>query len=101
MLLSTVKRYMRDPVEIYLGLLKIQVKFWINKARDFNATSLSPYDFSTLYTTLPHNLIKDKLIGLIERTFNRVASPYLACNNIIFLLQKSLKTIMHGLVKRL
>ena len=27
------------------------------KPRDFNATSLSTYDFSTLYTTLPHNLI--------------------------------------------
>ena len=39
------------------------------KARDFNATSLSTYDFSTLYTTLPHNLIKNKLIDLIERTF--------------------------------
>ena len=39
------------------------------KARDFNATSLSTYDFSTLYTTLHHNLIKDKLIDLIERTF--------------------------------
>ena len=39
------------------------------KARDFNATGLSTYDFSTLYTTLPHNLIKDKLIDLIERTF--------------------------------
>ena len=25
------------------------------KARDFNATSLSTYDFSTLYTTLPYN----------------------------------------------
>ena len=36
------------------------------KARDFNATSLSTYDFSTLYTTLPHNLIKDKLIGLLK-----------------------------------
>ena len=35
------------------------------KARDFNATSLSTHDFSTLYTTLPHNLIKDKLIDLI------------------------------------
>ena len=27
------------------------------KARDFNATGLSTYVFSTLYTTLPHNLI--------------------------------------------
>ena len=27
MLSSTVKRYMRDPVKVYFGLLKIQVKF--------------------------------------------------------------------------
>ena len=29
----------------------------VNKleARDLNVTSLSTYDFSTLYTTLPHN----------------------------------------------
>ena len=37
------------------------------KARDFNATNQSSYDFSTLYTTLQINLIKDKLIDLIER----------------------------------
>ena len=36
-------------------------------------TGLSTYDFSTLYTTLPHNLIKDKLIDLIERTFREKA----------------------------
>ena len=29
------------------------------------------YDFSMLYTTLPHNLIKKKLNGLIEWTFHR------------------------------
>ena len=53
-------------------------------------TSLSTYDFSTLYTTLPHNLIEDKLIDLIERTFQRKGSPYLACNDrIAFLLQKN------------
>ena len=39
---------------------------------------MSTYDFSTLYTTLPHNLIKDKLI---EQTFNREGSLYLACND--------------------
>ena len=43
--------------------------------------SLSTYDFSTLYTTLPHNLIKDKLIDLIESTFQREGSPYLACSD--------------------
>ena len=41
----------------------------------------STCDFSTLYTTLTHNLIKDKLNDLIERTFNREGSPYLACND--------------------
>ena len=70
------------------------------KARDFNATSLSTYDFSTLYTTLPHNLIKDKLIDLIESTFQREGSPYLACSdrNAFFTSEKP-KNIMHGHVK--
>ena len=36
--------------------------------------------FFTFYTTLPHNLIKEKLINLIELTFKRQASPFIACN---------------------
>ena len=70
------------------------------KARDFNATSLPTYDFSTFYTTLPH-LIKDKLIDLTKRTFNREGSPYLACfdRNAFFLLHETLKNIKHGLFK--
>ena len=72
----------------------------IFKARDFNATGLSTYHFSTLYTTLPHDLIKDKLIDLIERTFQKKGSPYLACNdrNAFFTSEKP-KNIMHGHVK--
>ena len=50
------------------------------KSRGFRATSLSTYDFSTFYTTLPHNLIKAKIINLTEWTFKREDSPYLACN---------------------
>ena len=50
------------------------------KSRGFRATSLSIYDFSTLYTTLPHNLIKEKLLNLIQLTFKREGSPYIACN---------------------
>ena len=70
------------------------------EARDFNATSLSTYDFSTRYTTLSHNLIKDKRIDLIERTFQREDTTYLACNDRnAFLLRKNLKNIMHGHVK--
>ena len=56
--------------------------------------------FSTLYTTLPHNLIKDKLIDLIESTFKREGSPYPACNdrNAFFTSEKP-KKITHGHVK--
>ena len=63
------------------------------KARDFNAASLSTYDFSTLYTSLPHYLIKDKAIDLIERAFQREGSPYLACNdrNVFFTSEKKTK----------
>ena len=43
------------------------------KARDSNATKLSIYDFYTLYTALPHTLLKDKLIDRIERTFQSEA----------------------------
>ena len=43
---------------------------------------MSTYDFSTLYTTLPHNLIKEKLLDLIERTFYKKEDKlYLACND--------------------
>ena len=41
------------------------------KSRYLCASSLSTYDFSTLYTTLPHTLINDKFVDLIERTFQR------------------------------
>ena len=62
--------------------------------------NLSTYAFSTLYTTLTHNLIKDKLIYLIERTFHRKGSLYLASNDRNrFFLWKKPKNIMHGHVK--
>ena len=51
------------------------------KSIGFLASGLSTYDFSTLYTTLPHNLIKEKLAELIEQTFNREGSLYLASND--------------------
>ena len=54
----------------------------LSKPRDigYQATSLSTYDFSTLYTTLPHNLIKEKLLDLIERTFyKKEGKLYFAC----------------------
>ena len=43
------------------------------------------YDFSTLYTTLPHNLIKEKLTEIIEHTFNREGSLFWLVMNHAFL----------------
>ena len=50
------------------------------KAKGFQASTISTYDFSTLCTTLPHNLIRNQLVHLIENTFRREEALYLACN---------------------
>ena len=72
--------------------MKLQIKIWFwsiknsgevlskLKCRGFRATSLSTYDFYTLYTTLPHNLIKEKLLGL-QKGIKNYGSLYLACND--------------------
>ena len=51
--------------------------------RKFHASKLITYDFSTLYTTSPHNLIK-KRNDLIKWTFHREGSLYLAYKVKIF-----------------
>ena len=63
------------------GQLKILMMFSINlNLKKFQASKLSTYDFSTLYTTLRHHLIKDKLIILINRTLIPENTQHLACN---------------------
>ena len=91
--LTAVKKHVRSGINLFWSIKNSGEILDKLKARDFNATSLSTYDFSTLYTTLPHNLIKDKLIDLIERTFQREGSPYLTCNdrNAFFYFRKSKK----------
>ena len=34
-----------------------------------------------MYTTLPHNLIKDALVDLIEKSFHWEGSLYIACHD--------------------
>ena len=65
MLLNLVKKSMKGPIKIFFSSIKNSYEV-LNKlkSRGFRASSLSTYDFSTLYTTLPHNLIKDKLVEL-------------------------------------
>ena len=76
----------------------------LRKLKDigYQATSLSTYDFSTLYTTLPHNLIKEKLLDLIEPTFyKKEGKLYLACmiTKRFSLRQTIIEDITFGLVR--
>ena len=87
----TLKVYERSGKNLFWSIKNSSEILDKPKARDFNATSLSTYDFSTLYTALPRHLIKDKRIDLIERTFQREGSPYLACNDIFFTSEKPKK----------
>ena len=64
------------------------------KSRGFRATNLSTYDFSTLYTTLPHNLIKEKLLKgkvhlILPVTKDRLSSLLKTQNDINFGLAKT------------
>ena len=60
------KIYERSGKNLFWSIKNSGEVLYKLKSRGFRATSLSTYDFSTLYTTLPHNLIKEKLINLIE-----------------------------------
>ena len=71
---------MKGQVKICFGQLKILVRYLMNLSREDSVRPVCQHDFSTLYTTFPHNLIKEKLINLIEWTFKREGSPYIACN---------------------
>ena len=54
------------------------------KPRGFLAFDLSTYDFSSLYTTLFHNLIKEKLTESIQQTFNIEGSLHFSCKPNIY-----------------
>ena len=72
--------YERDGINYFWSIKNSNDVLNKFKSKNFQASELSAYDFSTLYTTLPHYLIKDKLIDLINRTFIRENTQYLACN---------------------
>ena len=71
------------------------------KTKGFQASTISTYEFSTLYTTLPHNLIRNQLVDLIENTFRCEEALYLACNEeCAFSLPKNIQNMIYGLVKK-
>ena len=79
MSLGTVKKYTNGQEKMFWSIKNSTEVLDKLQSRGFSASTLSTYDFSTLYTTLHHNLIKKKLINLIETTFQREGTLYLAC----------------------
>ena len=73
--------YERNGKELFWSIKNSGEILYKLKSTGFLASGWSTFDFSTLFTTLPHNLIKEKLTELIEQTFNREGSIYLACDN--------------------
>ena len=70
------------------------------KTRRFRATSLSKYDFTFLFTTLPHNLINEKLLDLIELVFKREERFILPVTlRTLFSLLQTTDGIYFGLVR--
>ena len=47
------------------------------RLRNFQGSQVSSFDFSTLYTSLPHDLIKAKVLSLVNWCFNRESKTYL------------------------
>ena len=51
------------------------------RLRNFQGFQVSSFDFSTLYTSLPHYLIKEKVLSLVKWCFNRESKTYLCASD--------------------
>ena len=82
MLLSTVKLLLAIVMSIIFGPFKNSSEV-IEKLRprNFPGSQVSSFDFSTLYTSLPHDLIKAKVLSLVNWCFNRESKTYL-CTSV-------------------
>ena len=75
------KNLRKERNKLFWGSIKDSIEFF-NKleTKGFQASTISTYDSSTLYTRLPHNLIRKQLVDLIENTLRREDISFLACN---------------------
>ena len=74
------KVYERSGKNLFWSI-KIQVKFEINLKLQISMRPVCLLKIFLLFKLLYLIMITDKLIDLIDITFNREGSPYLACND--------------------
>ena len=95
-----MKNLIKGSYKLFLVYKKSTEIFNKLKTKGFQASTISTYDFSTLYTTVPHNLIRNQHVDLIENTFRREEVLNLAVNEErAFLLPKNINMI-YCLVKK-
>ena len=51
------------------------------RLRNFQGSQVSSFDFSTLYPSLPHDLIKEKVVSLVKWCFKRESKTYLCTSD--------------------
>ena len=95
------KTYEREGINYFRSIKNSTEILNKIKTKGFQASSISTYDLSSLYIALPHNLIRNQLVDLIENTFRREEVFYLACNEeCAFFASEEHKNIFYGLVKK-
>ena len=87
------KTYEREGIHIFWSIENSTEILNKLKTKGFQASAISTYDFSTLYTTLPHNLIRNQLVDMIGTTFRCEGVLYLVCNeeHAFFASKKNIK----------
>ena len=55
---------------------------FMDKVKDKNLQHMQTFDFSTLYTALPHSEIKNKFKKIFQKVYTREAKPYINVNAV-------------------
>ena len=92
--------YERDRINYFWSIKNSNDVLNKFKSKNFQASKLSTYDLSTLYTTLPHHLMKDKLIDLTERLFGRIPNIWPATKKVLFSLLMHIIITIYSHVKK-
>ena len=54
----------------------------MDQVKDKNLQHIQTFDFSTLYTALPHSEIKNNFSKIFQKVFKREAKPYINVNAV-------------------
>ena len=83
LILNHLKLYCKTVLERtglnYFWILENSLEF-LEKLKLQKIDHMETYDFSTLYTALPHREIKQKFSTIFQKVFNREAKPFINVN---------------------